>query len=528
MSDNDESTGQGTAPVPENDNPPKLQDLALDLNFVPGWARKPSTEITTYEERGRGRRGDREGRTGRDRFDNQRRGGASSGRGEQRGGQGRREEQRRDGQGRPQDDRRDRGQNRRNDDQRQQRHGNEERIHLPVDIHFIPDRDRLGAVVRQLHMVRRAFPLVYVAGLFLKKPEFHMLKLEARAGKDGTAPMTFFQCRESKAVFLTREEIVQFLVKHFLDRHFERVELQVDPPNGNFVCVGRCKRSGVLLGPPNYHGYNERLMDTHRTHFPGMSLDQYRGSVEMVRDPAVIEQWKESCRTQVRYRSKDTPDAPAELTLMEAESQFIENYAPAMIHATSKVILPGAAIARMTDEKLKYVLQSAWLREDRFPLSLMLALRPAFRRMRLHLFKAGKDETFVTAIPPKPLDAEHAIPEIKEMVALISDHPGWSRKQLVEKLYPGKSVDDPEVMEKLNPLAWLIDKGHIIEFFNGTYAIPGHLRNPGAVPSEKPQEHHHPEVAPGVNVPVDTTEIPDMSEETVAEAGEPEPSTPTE
>jgi len=338
-----------------------------------------------------------------------------------------------------------------------------------------------------------------------------MIKLEARPSRDGQPPLVLFQCKETKAVFLTREELVSYLVKNFLDRYFERVEVSMEPPSGNFVCVGQCKRTGTLLGPPNYHGYNERLMDVYRTHFPQMSIDQYRNNIEMIRDPAVIEQWKESCRTQVRYRPKDTPEAEANLTLTEAENQFTEKYAAAMIVSASKVILPASAIAKMSDEKLRYVLQSAWMREDRFPLSLMLALRPAFRRMRLHLFKAGKDETFVTSIPPKPLDAEHAIPAIKDMVALISEHPGWNRKQLVEKLYPGKAIDDPEVVEKLSPLGWLIDKGHIIEYFNGTYAVPGHLRNPIAAPSEKPQEHHHPEVTPAT-VAVATENVPTESE----------------
>jgi hypothetical protein len=172
-----------------------------------------------------------------------------------------------------------------------------------------------------------------------------------------------------------------------------------------------------------------------------------------------------------------------------------------MVHTGAKVIMPAVAVAKIEDERLRQVLNAAWSREDRFPFSLMLALRPAFRRMRLYLFKAGKDETFVTAISPKPLDAEHAIPSIKDMVTLISAHPGWSRKQLVEKMFPGKPVDDPEVTEKLNPLVWLVDKGHIIEFFNGTYAVPGHLRTPGVIPSEPPQEHHHPETISNDAVP---------------------------
>jgi hypothetical protein len=522
MAEHDDTTN--LPPADESaTNPVPLQDMALDLNFVPNWARKPASEITSYEERG-GPRHDRrrDSRDGRG-------GGGRDPRGAPRGDKrpdARRDERRGSpsagggGSGRP-ERRPDRG-NR--DQHRGPPRQAEERINLPIDIHFLPDRDRLGAVVRQLHAVRRAFPLTYLASLFLVKPEHHMLKLEVRAPKDGSPAMTLFQCRETKAVFLTREEAIQHLVKRCLDQQYERVEVSVEPPTGNFVCVGRCKRSGELLGPPNYHGYNERLMDVHRTRFSHIPLADYRGQVEMVRDPAVVEQWKESCRVQVRYRPKDTPEAPAELTLLEAENQFVEKHAPAMIHSGPRMVLPGSAVALMNDPKLLQVLNGAWNRENRFPFTLMLALRPAFKRMRLHLFKAGKDETFVTAIPPKPFDAEHAIPEIKDMIALISEHPGWNLKQLVDKLYPGKAVDDPDVAAKINPLQWLIEKGHIIEFFNGTYAVPGHLRAPNAIPTEQPQEHHHPEVAPDTPIPVDTASLPDVieapetTEEPVSEA----------
>jgi len=521
---NNDDNSINPEPVDKTQESVNLQDLVVDLNFVPTWARKPNGDSNPYQNQdfsGREERRDRGPR--RDQRRNERTGsrppkssgggpGQDGPRGDQRGDDGRRN-QRTGGGGRPHP----------SNSRYPQR---EERIYLPIEISFIPDRDRLGAVVRQLHAVKRAFPLTYLSGLFLTKPDHHMLKLESRT-KEGSDPIQFFQCRKTKVIFLSREALMDYLVRTHLDQHFERIELTIEPPTGNFVCVGQCKRSGILLGPPNYHGYNERLLDVHRTKFPQIGLDQYRNTIEMVKDPAIIEKWKEECRTQVRYRPKETPEAEATLTLSQAESQFNEKYAPSYIQTGTKMIMPASAVNSITDEKLLYVLKAAWNREDRFPLSLMLALRPAFRRMRLHLFKAGKDETFVTAIPPKALDAEHAIDSIKDMVVLISAHPGWSRKQLVEKLYPGKTVDDPEVIEKMSSLAWLIDKGHIIEFFNGTYAIPGHLKTPGAVPTEKPQEHHHAEQALVHAAEVDAT-IPDSVTEELSPQSDAEvPDQPT-
>lgn len=469
MSDSTDQHNKPT-PVPAGEGV-NLQDLVTGLDFTPAWARASSDEPVKAPDR---RPRDEERRNARPRRDGERRGHRPpDARGERRD--------------RPRDDSRGHASKRERPPRR------EERVFLPVEVNFIPDRDRLGAVVHHLHAIKRAFPLTYLAQLFLVKPEYHLIKLEARAVPGGTT-LQFFQDRESKLVFLSLEELHEHLRKNYLERHIERVEQQIEPPAGNFICVGQCKRSGTLIGPPNYHGYNERMMEVHRTSFPHLSLDEYRNSIEMVRDPAVIERWKQDACRQVKYRPKDTPDAPASLSLMQAENLFMEQHAATYVHTASKVIMPASAMAVLRDERLRSVINAARAREDRFPFSIMLAVRPAFRRMRLHLFKVGKGETYATAIPPKPFDATHAIPSIKDMVSLIAEHPGWTRQTLVEKLYPGKAVDDPEVVEKMSPLAWLVDKGHVIEFFNGTYAIPGHLRVNESAPTEKPQEHHHPEL----------------------------------
>ncbi len=457
--------------------PEELQDLFNSFDMTPDWARGEGPTTTFTRESGR--RDDRERRRP-DRKPGGRRDGDRQARG------GKRPHPR---------DREDRG------DRRDQKEGlrrpyhREERIRLPVEVSFIPDRDRLGAVVRQLHAVRRAFPLPYLAQLFMLKPEYHWIKLEAK-GVNGNEPLQFFQDRISKAVFLDETKLRDYIVGAHLERHYERIEEETEPPTGNFVCVGRCRISGKLLGPPNYHGFNEKVVETHRLHAAHLPLDQYRNKIEMVREPEVIEQWKTSCRSRVRYKPKDADEtSTSSFTMVQAEQDFLQRHAAGYMSSGSKIIMPGSAVSLLVDEPLRQQIQTARSKEDRFPFTMMLAVRPAFRRMRLHVFKAGKDHNYVTAISPRPIDAEHAIESIKEMINLISEHPGWTRQRLVEKLFPGCAMDDPVVAEKLSPLAWLVEKGHVIEFFNGAFAVPGHLRMIESLPTEKPQQHHHPELS---------------------------------
>lgn len=463
----------------------------LQLDFVPTWARKPaenpygSDNAPAFrEERAeRGERRDRRDQDGRGK------GGWGGGGGGPGKGPGGRRPPPRGGAPRDGRDGRDSRERREGRDGRAPRGAQDRRsfaparVNLPLELSFIPERQQLSAAVRQLHASQKAYPLPYLAGLFLNRTDGHLIKVEVRPGREGQPELKLFQCTRDGALFLDAEALKSHAITHHLAEFFDEQDVEVEAPAGQFNCVGRCRMSGQLLGPPNYHGYQERLMDLYRSRFAHMRIDEYRNQVEMVRDAAVVEQWKESCRKQKVYRIKGQPDGAA-LKRDEAVAVFVRQHLPGLQKVGSRFMLPAAAVKLMEAGPLRRQVEEAWARENRFPLSLMLALRPAFKRMRLHLFKAGRGETFVTAIVPKPLDSAHAVDELRAMLDLIRAHPGWNRAALVDHLQPGMPHDGEEAGRLLSPLRWLIEKGHVIEFFNGTLSAPSvpAARSPVAAP----------------------------------------------
>lgn len=457
---------------PEVAVPRDVPDFVLQLDFVPTWARKPAenpygtSEFPAYREERSSRPDRRDRRSGGD-FRRGSGGGKPAGRGPApaRGGADR--------------------------DHRDRRSAGDRRtlvppprVQLPLELSFIPERQQLSAVVRQLHATQKAYPLAYLAGLFLGRPEGHLVKVEVKPGRDGQPALKLFQCTKDGAVFQDLEALKAHAIHHHLSEFFDEQDVEVEPPNGQFTCVGRCRLSGELLGPPNYHGYQERLLDLHRRRFGHLRIDEYRNQVEMVRDPAVVEQWKEGCRRQKVYRLKGQTEGEG-LKRDEAVARFLQEQWNGLHRVGTRFMIPAAAVRTMDAGPLRRQLEEAWNRENRFPLSLMLALRPAFKRMRLHLFKAGRGETFVTAIVPKPLDAEHAVDELRAMLLLIREHPGWNRAALVDHLQPGLAHDSEEAGRLLSPLRWLIEKGHVIEFFNGTLSAPAGGREPAVREGER-------------------------------------------
>lgn len=452
--------------APDAAAPRDAQDFVLQLDFVPTWARKPAEN--PYG--GSGAPAFREERPPRD--DRRKpggQGGGMGGPGKRPGGSSQRPPQRGGGgpgAGRDSRDRRDmRGK------PEPRGYAPAPRLFLPLDVSFIPEREQLSAAVRQLHASQKAFPLAYLAGLFLARPEGHLVKVEVRGGRDGQPGPKLFQCAKDGAIFVDAEAFKAHALSQHLQDFFDIQDVEVEAPVGNFNCVGRCRLSGQLLGPPNYHGYQERLMDLYRSRFTHLSVDEYRNQIEMVRDPAVVDQWKESCRVQKVYRPKGETEGEG-VKREEAIAQFVAKHLLALQKTGARFMIPAKAVKLMDGGPLRRQIEEAWAKENRFPLSLMLALRPALKRMRLHLFKAGRGETFVTAIVPKAMDAEHAVDELKSMLTLIREHPGWNRAALIEHLQPGLALDSEEAGRLLSPLRWLIEKGHIIEFFNGTLSAP--------------------------------------------------------
>ncbi len=451
-------------------------ELALDLNFVPTWARRPPDNPYAGREerpprdddRG-GRRDDRRGPFGRRRN------------GERRGPRPPDGFRSRDGFPRTGAGPRPAGGFHRDADRRGAPRANGERRpfreplpRLDVRVSFLPDRERLALVVRDIQASRRAFPLIEIANRFLGREDLYLVKLEMPPAAEGAARQTLVQCLHCRRVFRLRANAEAHVLNDHLDLFFAIEETETEPPAGHFACVARCRLSGTLLGPPNHHGYNEKIQELWSTRFAHMSKADYLGHVETVRDEALVEQWKESVRKQTVYRLKEPPEGQAAAALAKPEAQewLRAGRLNGLLRESGRCLVPGPQSKRFDDGALRAAVGQAWQRETRFPFTLAMALRPAFRHMRLHLFKVNGRETYVTAVPPAPVDLTTALPVVREIVAFLEAHPGITRQQVLAGLRPGENPESPAASELLLHLGSLIANGGVIEFFNATLALP--------------------------------------------------------
>ncbi len=363
---------------------------------------------------------------------------------------------------------------------------------LPLEIRVLPEQRALGAVIRRIQTSHRAFPLRDIAWLFLDNPASCLIRVAPV--KDQQQPL--FQCKVCGLPALSEEEIRAHLVNRHMDDFFEVEEVSCEPPSGTFVCVARCGLSGMLLGPPNHHSFNFKVHEMLRTRYPNMSEEGYRARIETVRDPEVIEQWRQQCTKKKIYRRKDAMPTVVEPAAPEAgdaadgadaeadpapkappmerdvaELVFMREILPGQIAGVRHLICTAAVALQTPSRPLYFALKDTLNRERRFPASLFFALRGAFRHRKLYLFRVNdpKGQDFVMLKAPTVLDPAHAVQALREVLTYVDEHPACTKAEMVTALAGG---DEAKVKETLVQLAWLVEKGHVVEYYNDVLSSP--------------------------------------------------------
>ncbi len=425
-----------------------LKDSVLELNFVPDWARKAPDKSyfdsdTDSRKRGPSNRDSRRRTPGR--------------RDDQRKSRGPAKDQRRA----PRDNRRD----------PRRMPPREQKIEIPaVNVRFLPQHKYLLEIMKRIKLSKKSHPLMEVASLFMANPE----SCDARIELKREEKKSLFQCKECGMVSFDENKLYQHMLKAHLEEYMVKEELEGEAPSGKFTCVAKCGLTGIFLGPPNHHSYANKIQEVHLARFAHMTLAEYKSHIETLHGEECIEQWKEQCRKQDVYKSKDAGENEEPMTWVKAEEYFRINIAPPLKKKVRHAILPVTLSRSIADRGLFFAIKEAWNKEIRFPILLMISLRGAFHHKGLNIFKAGKGKgiLFVSPIKPAPLDPKHVVDSIREVLLYLKDNPGCSREKMLKELRPEAEKDSKEGKEILGPLSWLIERGHIIEFFNGTLSVP--------------------------------------------------------
>jgi hypothetical protein len=430
----------------------------------------------------------------------------------------------------------------RSDDRGERRERPEPPAPLPeITVTFLPDENGVESLARQVKVTGRAYPLFQIAQIVLVKPERYAVQLGVKKNADGTVKQPLFACALDDTPWLSEDEAIAHVLKIHFATFYQAERTATEPPKGKYTFVAQCGMSGIILGPPNYHDYQNQLRKLHTERFSKMPFDAFKSRVKIVRDEEVVKKWIEEQSFKTEYTCLNVPEPLKLPNLEEVEKHFRAVHKDTIIKPVESHTVGGVASRNLRSRELQRLVRDDWERQKYFPLQLATGLSRQFSTHGLHFFKVNRTFTHVSVARPQFLDLEitPVSENIKRIVGHINTHPKCTRRQLIEALAPSPkkptvieikpaaspvaapapaangaaaapqdspAVPAPPVSDEPTPeqtaiiadLHWLVHQGHVIEFADGRMDT---AKKPAPRPPTQASPRREPEAKPAVTRP---------------------------
>ncbi|MGE5207699.1 MAG: hypothetical protein ACM3KL_00050 [Alphaproteobacteria bacterium] len=340
-----------------------------------------------------------------------------------------------------------------------------------VTIRFLPRQGVFENVVAQIKSGSVAYSLFALARLFLEKPG----RYEVRVTSKSEIPL--FELGESGVVSLDKQFLERNAFRFALPDFYRVDVVENEPIKGNFSNVARCRLSGTLLGPTNYHTYQPQLRSLYEQRFSRrMTFSDYQRQIEIASDPALVERWKEEARKATTYTTLREENPVTFSSAVEAERHFRSQYCSTLVRSVKDVTIGGTPSRGLPDRILNRAIEQAWVHENRSPSNIMQELAGRFRQNALNVFRHRRGMLFVSPIRVRAFVHEHAgvSSSVNAILDAVSTMSAINRKQLFEKLTGGGASEETEArrLALASDLRWLINEGYVIEFNDGSLDLP--------------------------------------------------------
>jgi hypothetical protein len=390
---------------------------------------------------------------------------------------------------------------------------------------FFPEDVSFNALVKMIRSSARTIELFEIARTVLGKPDRFVVVVSRKprpAGAPEAAPQPIHIAVPDGVPFESEDAAISYVFSAHLDKFFDKAEVEVDPPKGNYLVINKCGITGELLGPPNYHRYNQLIQQHHAAKVARMSFEAFKSRIETVRDPEVVNQWLEKMRKVIRYTSKapvaEGQTAPAFDTPDEARAHLVSTARDTVTKPVDNARFHGKVLDTMPRGEILMAIEGAYERQLRFPLDTANQLRGRLRREHFTIFKKGsKGVSYVCAVKRKFRVPGQVFGEsIGSLISFIEQNPLVKAGELAAKMLgisapPEGSSVTPEQREKMirlqGDLIWLVREGYVTEFIDGGLYAP-----PAMVEARKK------EVEAEENDPENFPEAPRAAEQAAAEA----------
>jgi hypothetical protein len=424
------------------------------------------------------------------------------------------------------------------------------------NVTFYPEDTGFAALAKVIRSSCRTYELFEIARVIIGKNDRFVAviqhKIAEGAPADAAKPAPFGIAVPDGTPFENEAAAIAYVLDKHLGQFFDVAEVEIEAPKGNFQVVNKCTVTGELLGPPNYHRYNQ-IVQQHFAANIRLPFEVYRNKIESVREPEAIAQWLEKMKKTTRYTWKlsapaaapaegeaapEAAPAPAFDSIEEARQYLLATAREKVVRITDTVRFHGKNLEGLPQGELRRALEGALERQRRFPLDTANALRGRLRREGFTIFKKGsKGVSYVCAVKRKfRVPGQTFADSIGALIAFIEAHPMIKASELTEKFLgfaapaaakptegaapeaapaPALTSEQQSKLNRLNgDLRWLVSEGYVTEFIDGRLFAP-----PPVVEARKKEiegSEHDPENFP--EVPAAETPVSPPTEEAAPES----------
>jgi hypothetical protein len=402
-------------------------------------------------------------------------------------------------------------------------------------VSIVPDEKGVESLARQIRATGRAYPLFDIARLILQKPERQLIRFTVKKNAEGQPIQPLFLCALDETLWLSEDEATAHILARHIDTLYQAERTATEPPRGTYTFVAQCGLSGAILGPPNYHDYQNQLRKLHTERFSRMPFEAFKARVKIVKDEAIVKKWIEDHSFKTEYNCLNVPEPRKLASREELNRHFREVHLPNLVKPVESHTMGGADARQLRSPGLQRAWRFAWEEQRRFPLQVATVLSQQFAGHGLQFFKVDRTVTHVSVARPHYLDLEAtpASEGIKRIVEFVNSNSKCTRRKLFETLAPapapaavtappppapGTPADtavpppapeaSPEQTALASDLHWLIHQGHVIEFANG-------ILQTAKKPLPRPPKPEKP--APAAPAPNAETAAEPAAEETLPE-----------
>jgi hypothetical protein len=363
------------------------------------------------------------------------------------------------------------------------------------EVTFYAEDTAFSALVKAVRASCHTYELFEIARVVLGKTDRFVVVVQRKPDADGKRPAMFVTPVDGLP-FENEDEAVQHVLRNHLSSFFDIAEVEVEAPKGNFQFVMRCGLTGELLGPPNYHRYQNILQQHHAARLGNMPFERFRERLETVKEPEVIAQWTEKMKKATRYVWKGAAEpekAPSFDSIEEARTYLLANARDKVVRSVDSARFHGKLAETLPPGEIRAAAEGHLERQRRFPLDTANSLRGRLRREGFTIFKRGsKGVSFVCGVKRKfRLPGQVFSESISSLITFIEKNPVVSVKELPAK-YLGitqaaaavdasvaaeaaamPTADEVKLKRLWMDLRWLVTEGYVTEYSDGKlFAAP--------------------------------------------------------